>query len=327
MIDVSNPIIFAFLTRVADRAAERITKTPKLDPKHPLERKIEVLERQLESLQKVRGEVQQQGAAGAQVHPVPPLAKPAKPYSNYAPWMSSTPTSCIACARGHLGAVQAGIRRALESADESPPLPAAPGTPYGEARERMIQVAGILKEALRFARDDGMNHPEVKVRLASLEETFPEVERLLLSPENTASLPGEVREAVEGLQPEIRKLRQKALNEIQSREDLMDAAISAGRLAARMAGNPWLGLADEEVTALLAIDWSDETLARSTPEEQQVVRPLVQKARELQVGIRQARTREDLEALGDQTTRIREALREASASMDRARAAARGEAS
>lgn len=327
MIDVSHPIVFAFLTRVADRAADRITRTPKLEPQHPLERKIEVLERQLESLRKVRAEVEKQGTAGSQAQPPQQGAAQARPYSNYAPWMSSTPTSCIACARGHLGAVQAGIRRALESLDDEPPVPADPGSPYGEAREKLIQVAGTLKEALRFARDDGMDHPEVRSRLASVEEAFPEVERLVLSPENTASLPGEVRDAIEGLQPEIRKLRQKALNEIRSREDLMDAAISAGRLAARMAGNPWLGLADEEITALLAIDWSEETLARSTPEEQEVVRPLVQQARELQAGIRRARTREDLETLGHQTARIREALREASAAMDRARAAARGEAS
>ena len=162
MIDVSHPIVFAFLTRVADRAADRITRTPKLEPQHPLERKIEVLERQLESLRKVRAEVEKQGTAGSQAQPPQQGAAQARPYSNYAPWMSSTPTSCIACARGHLGAVQAGIRRALESLDDEPPVPADPGSPYGEAREKLIQVAGTLKEALRFARDDGMDHPEVR---------------------------------------------------------------------------------------------------------------------------------------------------------------------
>jgi hypothetical protein len=128
------------------------------------------------------------------------------------------------------------------------------GSGLPEIRDQVIGISGRLDEALRFARESGIHHPEAKQRLQDAQMAVLELERCRLMPEQ-AQTPEERRMA-EALAPRVRKLRQKVLNRLWSVEDLADASAAAGDLVtavqtavmARDAGgqSPLSNMADDD---------------------------------------------------------------------------------
>ncbi|TDX48841.1 hypothetical protein [Orenia marismortui] len=121
-----------------------------------------------------------------------------EPYSNYAPEMS-VDTSCIACARAHI-----------------------------------LAVKGMLNEALRFAREDGVAHPEVINRLDSSGEELVMLERFDWTPEKIQNSPVDEQEIVREALPKVRRLRQQVLNGINSSSDLEKAASLSADIYSRI---------------------------------------------------------------------------------------------
>lgn len=169
-------------------------------------------------------------------------------YSRYAPDMDVS-VGCVPCTRAHLATVSAALQDgqaaaareeivALLEYDLTPQKLAA--TPKqdrevlqryaGKMRELRVQLAGpapdstvasaSLKEALRFAREDGMEHPEVQMRVQRTEEAINHLERVQLAPEQLAKLPPDQAKAAKAALPELRKARQDLLNHTQTADDL-----------------------------------------------------------------------------------------------------------
>lgn len=97
-------------------------------------------------------------------------------------------------------------------------------------RDQLLRVSGALKESLRFAREDGPQHPEVRQRVQDAQAWIVDLERYQLRPEVLATMPPAVREQAEAMLPAIRRLRQQ-LGEARSVDDLTETAAWAGRLA------------------------------------------------------------------------------------------------
>ena len=76
------------------------------------------------------------------------------------------------------------------------------------SRSHLSTVSGAITESLRFARESGIQHPEVQRRLMLSEDEINIMERIDLAPDALAKAsPGENEVAQEYL-PKIRKLRQ-----------------------------------------------------------------------------------------------------------------------
>lgn len=128
------------------------------------------------------------------------------------------------------GGEEASPRAAVREREERPPV-------LSEARDRIVRVAAALKEALRFAREDGLDHPEVQKRLEDVERVLgdlTDLERYTLAPERVRSLREAERRVVEDVLPAIRRLRQAGLNRLGTVEDLAAAAATAGELATKL---------------------------------------------------------------------------------------------
>jgi len=146
-------------------------------------------------------------------------------------------------------------RRAAEPAGSAPPLPAGPATVIGEAlvtaapagtssdigsacvpctRAHLLGVRGDLREALRFARESGIDHPEARRRVDHAAEEVVMLERYDLTPEAIAKAPPEEQAVIRDLLPELRRLRQRLVNEVNDVEDLELAAIEASNLYERL---------------------------------------------------------------------------------------------
>jgi|DewCreStandDraft_5_1066085.scaffolds.fasta_scaffold01244_14 hypothetical protein len=98
------------------------------------------------------------------------------------------------------------------------------------ARAHLSTVAGSLKEALRFAREEGIMHPEVQSRLQTAEEDITAVERHDWTPEKILRSPPEEQEVIRRFLPRLRALRQGVMT-VASVEDLEQVAAEAGKLA------------------------------------------------------------------------------------------------
>lgn len=117
-----------------------------------------------------------------------------QPYSRYAPEMDVS-AACLPCTRAHLA-----------------------------------MVAGSLEEALRFARADGIDHPEVIKRLTASGKDLVVLERYDLAPEKIQQASPEEQKVIRELLPGIRKLRQDVLNRVKTPEDLERIAAEAEKL-------------------------------------------------------------------------------------------------
>lgn len=116
-------------------------------------------------------------------------------YSNYAPDLENINTGCLVCSRAHI-----------------------------------VGIKGALKEALRFAREDGIKHPEVIKRIDNAIEELIVMERFDLTPEEITKLNKEEKELIDNALIKIRKLRQILLNKIDDMEDLNNAIILANEI-------------------------------------------------------------------------------------------------
>lgn len=210
-----------------------------------------------------------------------------KPYSRYAPDMDVS-IGCIPCTRAHLATIAASLKEAeaghldqvaaareeivaLREYDLTPDKLAA--TPerdrvvlakydqaLGELQEQLkgpapeaTVASASLKEALRFAREDGVGHPEVQIRMERTEEAINALERVTLAPERLGKLPPEEAKRARSVLPDLRRVRQDLINHVQTPEDL------------------------EAVTARIAV--IDQTLNPSPPQEK--VNGIAKRAQEL----------------------------------------------
>lgn len=103
-------------------------------------------------------------------------------------------------------------------------------SPGGPA-ESLQQVSRDLKEALRFAREDGIDHPEARRRVSGAEATIDDLERYQLAPERVDEMDPEAAAWWEEHLKPIRRLRQQLHNEAKTPEHLHDVAAGFGRLA------------------------------------------------------------------------------------------------
>ena len=197
--------------------------------------------------------------------------EPKKPYSKYAPDMDVS-IGCVPCTRAHLATITASLKdgdaaaareemTALLEYDLTPEKLAK--TPETERRilekyaaeidrlnnsltgpNRDLTVASAsLKEALRFAREDGVTHPEVQERMARTEEAINKLERVTLAPEKLQGMDPEEAEKVREALPEIRKARQDLVNHVRTPEDLEDVTARIAVLDKKL--NPTLS--DEQL--------------------------------------------------------------------------------
>lgn len=109
----------------------------------------------------------------------------------------------------------------------APPGKGAAGTgclPCG--KDHWVTTAGALAEALRFARKEGIAHPEVQRRLALAEEEMDIGERIDFAPDALAQLSDKERELALWSLPRMRDTRH-AISGVRSLEDLERAAREA----------------------------------------------------------------------------------------------------
>ncbi|WP_339322938.1 hypothetical protein [Paenibacillus sp. FSL W8-0194] len=194
------------------------------------------------------------------------IEKGAAPYSQYAPDMHVS-VGCIPCTRAHLSAVSAALKEgdaetareeisALMEYDLTPEKLAA--TPekdrevlskyakaisslqkkLAEPVPELTAIAASLKEAIRFARVDGIEHPEVQMRLERSEELVNGLERIRFAPENIQSLEPKMRAEIKLVLPEIREARHQLLNGITTPDDLEHAGARFALISRRINVNP-----------------------------------------------------------------------------------------
>lgn len=193
-----------------------------------------------------------------------------KPYSQYAPDMHVS-VGCIPCTRAHLSAVSAALKAedvetareeiaALMEYDLTPEKLAA--TPendrevlakyaegissiqkkIAEPVPELTAIAASLKEAMRFARADGIDHPEVQLRLERSEEHVNGLERIRFAPENLLRLEPKMREEIKQVLPEIREARHKLLNGMVTPDDLEWVAARFAEISRQVNGEVEAGL-------------------------------------------------------------------------------------
>lgn len=97
------------------------------------------------------------------------------------------------------------------------------------SRSHLSTVSGSLTEALRFARSDGVRHPEVQRRIMLAEDELNIMERIDLAPDALAQASPEEAKVAREYLPKIRKLRQQIGN-ISSNNDLEQVASDASVL-------------------------------------------------------------------------------------------------
>lgn len=128
-------------------------------------------------------------------------------------------------------------------------------TPPGPAGS-LRTVSKDLKEALRFAREDGVGHSEAQARISRAEATIDDLERYQLAPERVDELPPEEAAWWEDNLKNIRRLRQSLHNDAKTPEKLHEVAAGFGRLTTE-AYAPWLRRQDPDKLTSLAQYASD----------------------------------------------------------------------
>ncbi len=115
-----------------------------------------------------------------------------------------------------------------------PPL-AAPKAPRAPAKgtaclqctgDHLSTLTASLNEAMRFARDGGVDQEEVQRRLLLATDELNICERIDLAPDATAALGPKEKEVAQWVLPQLRKLRH-SLKEVDSTEDLEQVAAAA----------------------------------------------------------------------------------------------------
>lgn len=113
-----------------------------------------------------------------------------------------------------------------------------PAADLGEIIRRLSVAGQSVDEALRFARDDGPNHPEAVRRLMRAQEIVTTLEREDLRPEVLVRLPPEQRAWAEAVMPTLRTARQALHNEQDASpatvESITRAADGIGRVQTQL---------------------------------------------------------------------------------------------
>jgi len=83
-----------------------------------------------------------------------------------------------------------------------------PGVDIDHILSRLTEAGASVDEALRFAREDGVGHPEAQKRLARAQEDLVVLERVTLRPSALSALPPGQRQVLEGQMQALREARQ-----------------------------------------------------------------------------------------------------------------------
>ena len=124
--------------------------------------------------------------------------------------------------------------------------------PEAQARMNLAKAAGALEEAGRFARADGVNHPEAQQRMADAEAWLAETERGEWSPERRQQMDAQTQAIVDQALPAFRKQRQFLINGIESPADLDRVAAEVGTLNAQLQGLAWNQLTPGQIQGMAA---------------------------------------------------------------------------
>jgi len=135
------------------------------------------------------------------------------------------PPTALAAASAPITTTTHAASGPAPSTDAAASLPA-----LAPIRDQMLQISAALKESLRFAREDGLTHPEVQKRLADTQEWAVDLERFQLRPEALTAMPPAARAQAEALLVPLRRLRQQ-IGEARDVGDLTEASALAGQLA------------------------------------------------------------------------------------------------
>lgn len=100
------------------------------------------------------------------------------------------------------------------------------------SKDHFSTASGALSEALRFARKEGLNHPEVQDRLGIASDELNVMERIDLAPERLVKLDGNEKKIALDALNESRELRHMIMN-VQTPEDLENAAAEAAKVRTR----------------------------------------------------------------------------------------------
>lgn len=205
------------------------------------------------------------------------LPRPKPPVIDQTPLYEAIPKVTIPMSE----AIEIESTETIRSKTEAVP---APATEQGVAtsciscsRSHLSTVSGALGESLRFAREGGVEHPEVQRRIMLSEDEINIMERIDLAPDALANSPEEERTLAEEYLPRIRKLRQD-LGQISSVEKLEHVATDASLLSQefrlrhlQLQGvdlNPVMELAKQVQRGEIGIEEAKAKLKEILPEEE-----------------------------------------------------------
>jgi len=106
------------------------------------------------------------------------------------------------------------------------------------SRDHFSTVSGALSEALRFARKEGINHPEVQKRIGMALDELNMLERIDLAPEQMVTLRGKEKTLAEWGLNSSRDLRHK-ITIVQTPDDLESAAADASNIRTQFMRQLW----------------------------------------------------------------------------------------
>jgi len=118
----------------------------------------------------------------------------------------------------------------------------APNNPIRQLCDELTAISGELDEALRFAREDGIDHNESMLRLRMTKKRISDetegqilkIERDYLSPANIANLTGDEKKVIDHVLPQIRRLRQQVLNNMNTIEGIEKSSAMANNIAVQL---------------------------------------------------------------------------------------------
>lgn len=145
------------------------------------------------------------------------------------------------------------------------------------SRSHLSTVSGALSESLRFAREGGIQHPEVQRRIMLSEDEINIMERIDLAPDALAKSPADEAKLAQEYLPHIRSLRQD-IGAIKSLEELESLAARASLLSQefrlrqlQLKGvdlNPVIALAKEVQAGRISMDDAKRKLRELLPDEE-----------------------------------------------------------
>jgi len=126
------------------------------------------------------------------------------------------------------------------------------------SRDHFSTVSGALGEAIRFSRREGVTHPEVQKRLGMSLDELNMLERIDLSPEETALLKGQEKQLAEWGLNKARALRHR-ITAIRSHADLENTAAEASKIRTYFMTKLW---------DVITVDGSIEKLCKGLKDEE-----------------------------------------------------------